>query len=251
MSKLLKIYIGTSGYSYNHWADGVFYPPGLTSHKWLEFYAQHFDTVELNVTFYRLPNAKLFSSWYQRTPSNFSFALKGNRFITHIKKLKDCADALDNFAQLVSLLKEKLLVILWQLPPGLKVDVKRLADFCMLLKKKKKLSCYHAFEFRHRSWFQEDVYEILSKHNYGLCIAHSTRWPCVEQFTSDFLYLRFHGGEVLYGSEYSLQELKDWAQKVKRWHCQGKIDLLFSYFNNDAYGFAVKNAMQFHKLLLE
>jgi uncharacterized protein YecE (DUF72 family) len=247
----MKIYIGTSGYSYQHWADGVFYPEGLSSNKWLAYYAKYFDTVELNVTFYRLPNEKMFHSWYKRTPDKFYFALKGNRFITHIKKLNDCEDAVDNFLKLASVLKEKLIIILWQLPPSLKINSKKLDTFCKLLKNYKKINCYHAFEFRHKTWFSSETYEILKKYNYGLCIAHSSRWPCIEEITSDFLYLRFHGGEVLYGSEYSLDELKEWAEKVKKWHQNKKIKILFSYFNNDAYGFAVKNALEFRKLLVK
>jgi len=241
--------VGTSGYNYLHWWDGVFYPQDLPQRKWLEYYSDYFDTVELNVTFYRLPRKETFASWYRRTGKNFLFAVKGSRFITHIKRLRDCEDSLHLFFNNASPLREKLGVVLWQLPPSLKKDSQRLKDFSSLLKELGYHKFRHAFEFRHPSWFEEEIYQILREHNFSLCIAHSSRWKRAEVLTADFLYLRFHGGEILYGSNYSEEELKEWAEKVKRW--SKEITLLFAYFNNDAYGYAVKNALYFRKLLQE
>jgi len=241
-----KAYIGTSGYNYPHWSKGVFYPEGLSQNKWLEYYCQFFNSVELNVSFYRLPSKKIFQNWYKRTPKDFYFTAKGSRFITHIKKLKDCKEPLKIFLENAGGLKEKLSCILWQLPPGLKKDLKRLEDFLRLLKKFTK-NIKQAIEFRNETWFERDTYDILKKYNTCLCIAHSNRWPCVKEITSDFLYLRFHGGQILYGSNYSEEELKGWADFV----LSIKIKNIFAFFNNDAYGYAVKNTLRFKELLGE
>jgi len=238
-----KIYVGTSGYNYEHWRK-IFYPPDLAKNKWLSFYTQHFNCVELNVTFYRLPSKKTFISWYKNTPPQFRFVVKGSRFITHIKRLKDCQDSLNIFFENVSLLKEKLICILWQLPPSLKFEYKRLENFLNLLKK---YNCLYSFEFRHQSWFNQLTYKLLKENKMNLCIADSPNFPSQEVITTDFVYLRFHGGRILYGSNYSSQELLSWAEKTKKWLKKAK--LLFAFFNNDAYGFAVKNAQEFKKLL--
>lgn len=245
-----KILIGTSGYSYSHWWDGVFYPKEVPQRKWLEYYTQFFNSVELNVSFYRLVKKKTFEGWHRRTPEDFVFAIKGSRFITHIKKLMDSKEPLRLFLENASGLKEKLGVILWQLPPGLHLDLERLEAFCRLLSRvelSKDIS--QSFEFRHRSWFCDKVYDLLKGHNFSLCIAHSNRWPYEEVATSDFVYLRFHGGEALYGSNYSDGELEEWASKATRWLNEGKH--IFAYFNNDAYGFAVKNAIKLKELLID
>ncbi len=247
--KKRKIFIGTSGYNYKHWANGVFYPAKLPANQWLEYYAQHFNTVELNVTFYRLPAMETFAGWYQRTPGKFTFAAKGSRFITHIKKLKEPEEPLRIFFNNASSLKEKLAVVLWQFPPNFKKNIEKLSNFSSLLKKNhiaKKIR--HTFEFRHPTWFCEEVYKILEKNNFSLCIAHSKNWPLIEKLTADFIYLRFHGGTILYGSNYSEKELKEWINKVKSWLKQGKD--LYGYFNNDACGYAVKNARRFSELLI-
>lgn len=240
--------IGTSGYSYNHWWDGVFYPIDVKPGKWLEYYAKYFNSVELNVSFYRLPKKETFEGWRRRTPKDFRFVAKGSRFITHIKKLKDIEEPLEIFFENASGLEKKLAMVLWQLPPGMRVDIKKLEKFCKSLKKYKKIR--QAFEFRNISWFCEEVYEILHKHNFSLCIAHSGRWPVVEELTADFVYLRFHGGgDVLYSSNYTEKELKDWATKVKKWLKEGRD--IYAYFNNDAYGYAVKNALRLKELIEE
>ncbi len=244
-----RVIVGTSGYNYRHWSDGVFYPAGVPQRRWLEYYAQFFKTVELNVTFYRLPQKTTFEGWYKRTSSDFTFAVKGSRFITHVKKLKDCEEPLKIFFDNASKLKEKMGVVLWQLPPNLKANVQKLNNFSSLLVKSAfSKRTRHVFEFRHKTWFCEEVYDLLRRHNFSLCIAHSDRWPCVQEVTTDFIYLRFHGGQILYGSDYSDEELSEWTSKGKSWLSQGKD--IYAYFNNDAYGFAVKNALTFRDLLL-
>lgn len=241
-------FIGTSGYNYPHWWNGVFYPPHLPQRRWLEFYAEHFDSVEINVSFYRLPKKEVFESWYKRTPKKFSFSVKGSRFITHIKRLKDCREPLSSFLDHASPLKEKLGVVLWQLPPQFTFQKKRLEEFCVLLStlpRSKPLR--HAFEFRDESWFCQEAFRVLEEFNFAFCMAHGSGLPFMETVTSHFIYLRLHGSEVLYGSHYSDKELNYWAEKMGVWERKDKT--VFIYFNNDAYGFAVKNALSLKKLI--
>lgn len=243
-----KTFIGTSGYSYSHWRNGVFYPPRLPQRNWLEHYAQSFNTVELNVTFYRLPKKETFEGWYKRTPDNFAFVAKGSRFITHMKRLKSCDEPLKLYFENASGLKRKLEMILWQLPPGLRFDEQRLNEFCKLLTTTDiARNIRHTFEFRHKSWFCNETYDLLKKYNFALCFAHSPNWPWVETSTANFIYLRFHGGQDLYGSNYSDTELYNWATKAKIWLDEGKD--VYAYFNNDAHGFAVKNALKFKEYI--
>ncbi len=238
-----KVYIGTSGWAYNHWID-VFYPEDLKQKDWLDFYTKHFSTVELNTSFYHLPKPKTFSNWRAQTSKDFIFAVKTSRFITHVKKIRNCKEPWKRFIDSAKNLKENLGPILFQLPPFLKANPKVLEDFLKILPKKKYL---YVLEPRHKSWFADDIYKILKKYNVALCIADSPQWPTEEVITSDFIYIRFHGGQILYGSEYSLNELKVWARKIKKWLKQ-KLDV-YVYFNNDAGGYAVKNAKQLIKLV--
>ena len=240
--------MGTSGYNYPHWWNGIFYPSELPQRKWLEFYADYFETVELNVSFYRLPKKEVFEGWQKRTPKDFLFAVKGSRFITHIKRLKDCREPLTLLFEHASPLREKLGVVLWQLPPRFKFQKERLEGFCILLSTlaRSKLS-RHAFEFRDESWLCREAFQILEEFKFAFCIAHGPGFPCLETVTSDYIYLRLHGGEVLYGSNYSDKELRGWAEKIQNWAEKGKT--VFIYFNNDAFGFATKNALTLKRLL--
>jgi uncharacterized protein YecE (DUF72 family) len=251
-----KLFIGTSGWNYPHW-QGIFYPQELSQSKWLEYYTQFFNAVELNVTFYRLVQQKTFRNWYKRTPKDFYFVAKGSRFISHIKKLKGVKESLDIFFDNAKELKEKLAAILWQFPPSFscqsfdirrdpatagKKDLKRLEVFLKLLRKTK---IRQVFEFRNDSWFDKEIYTLLKKYNAGLCIADSNRFPYVKEVTADFLYLRFHGADSLYSSDYSDRKLKEWAGFARN----SKDKDIFAFFNNDAYGYAVKNALKFRELL--
>ena len=239
-----RLFIGTSGWHYSHWANGVFYPEGLSQNKWLQYYIKFFNSVELNVSFYRLPAKKTFENWNKRTPKNFYFIAKGSRFITHIKRLKDCKEYLALFFANLIGLKDKLACVLWQLPPGLKKDKVRLESFLKLLKDKRSLKTKHAFEFRHVTWFDNQIYDLLKEYNFCLCIADSDFWPCVKELTANFIYLRFHGRGGLYSGNYSNKELEEWAYFAK-----GTKRDIFTFFNNDAYGYAVKNALRFRELL--
>ena len=242
------IFIGTSGYNYPHWWNGVFYPSNLPQRKWLEFYAEYFDTVELNVSFYRLPKKEVFEAWHKRTPKKFSFSVKGSRFITHIKRLKECREPVTLLLDHAFPLKKKLGVVLWQLPPRFKFQKERLEEFCILLSTlSRSKNLHHAFEFRDESWFCQEAFRTLEEFNFAFCIAHGSGLPLVERVTADFVYLRLHGGDVLYGSNYSDRELKGWAGKIEGWREKGKD--IFVYFNNDAYGFAIKNALTLKKFV--
>lgn len=242
MAKKVKIYIGTSGWSYHHWS-GIFYPQDLSPHKWLEYYTQHFKTVELNASFYHLPRATTFTNWRKNTPDGFLFAVKASRFITHIKKLKGTKEPWQNFISRAKNLKEKLGPILFQLPPSLKGDPRRLESFLKILAP----HYQYVLEARHRSWFNQDIYKVLKKFKVALCLADSPCYPFQEIITSNFVYIRFHGGKILYGSNYSEKELKEWAKKIKKW-LKKNLEI-YAYFNNDTQGFAVKNAKTLIKLV--
>lgn len=251
-----KLYIGTSGYSYPHWEDDVFYPKDLPKSKQLEYYARHFNTVEMNYPFYRLPSSKSFSNWKETVPKGFIFAVKVSRYITHIKYLHQCKTAWKTFLFRAQHLEDKLGPFLFQLPPNWKCDLDRLQKFIDMVQDGKEFTMVNSvplrfvLEFRHPSWFSEDVYQILNpptggQKNISLCLADSPQWPFKEIITGNFVYIRMHGGKILYTSDYSKKELKEWAEKIKRFLKQG-LDV-YVYFNNDAMGYAVKNAKELLK----
>lgn len=241
-----RICIGTSGYSYKHWGAGVFYPEELRQNKWLEYYCQHLNSVELNVSFYRLPSLAAFQGWYRRTAKGFSFAVKGSRYITHVKRLQDPAASLKLFFSRTKPLKEKLAVVLWQLPPKFKANLKKLEQFIRRLHKW--APCPQVMEFRHPSWFCDDVYQILKAADIAICQAD---WPeCSRQAPdiASFVYLRRHGTSgQLYGGCYSKKQLADDAAILAK--VQGEKKFAFIYFNNDAHGWAIKNAIQLKSLI--
>lgn len=242
-----KIYIGTSGFSYSHWEEGVFYPKNLPASKKLEYYSKIFNTVELNSPFYRLPSSQNFINWRKRTPENFLFAIKVSRYITHIKKLKNSKKEWEEFFKRAKFLKEKLGPFLFQLPPGWKKDSQRLKKFLDFLEKNYPNNLF-AFEFRHQSWFEKEIFTLFKRRkNFTFCIADSPKWPSIKKLIGGFFYIRFHGRKTLYGSKYSKKELNSWAKFIKKYLKEG-IDV-FCYFNNDAYGFAPKDALSLRKLL--
>jgi len=237
--------IGTSGYNYGHWR-GPFYPEELPARQWLSYYARTFPTVELNVTFYRLPRRSTFAGWYEQTPPDFTFAIKGSRLITHLKRLADVEEDTRRFFAHAGELKEKLGAVLWQFPPSFRLDLSRLESFCTVLESVAGAT-RHAFEFRHQSWFTPELYEFLRQRNLALCVADAPRWPSCEEVTADFVYVRFHGSHRLYSSCYSTEELRTWVEKITRWRAGGRD--VFAYFNNDAQGFALQNARDLTDLL--
>ena len=229
-------FIGTSGWHYDDWRNR-FYPEKLPKAKWLEFYARHFSTVELNNSFYRLPSETAFANWRDSSPANFTFAVKVSRFITHIKRLKNSEEAVENFIQRARILGEKLGPLLYQLPPNMHRNDETLDSFLSSLPEEMK----HVIEFRHQSWLAEDVFEILHKYRAGLCVFDMPSFTCPLLATADFAYIRFHGSEDLYSSYYSDEALADWTKRIA--NLAVNLDTVYIYFNNDVEGFAVKNAV--------
>ncbi len=227
--------IGTSGWHYEDWRD-IFYPPKLAKADWLEFYARHFHTVELNVTFYRLPSENAVANWYKSSPPGFTFAVKVSRFITHIKRLKDIEEPLDNFLKRIKILGEKLGPLLYQLPPNMHRNDEVLESFLAQLPR----GLRHVFEFRHESWLDDEVFQILRRYNVGLCVFDMPKRTCPVAATADFAYVRFHGSDALYSSNYSDEELADWAKKLAK--LAERLETIYIYFNNDVEGFALNNA---------
>ena len=238
----VKYYVGCSGWHYEHWR-GLYYPGELPKPKWLSFYARQLTTVELNNSFYRLPSEKAFDTWRESTPDNFVFAVKVSRFITHIKRLKNLGTAVENFLSRADLLKGKLGPLLYQLPPSMKRNDELLQDFLSTLPSEYQ----HVIEFRHESWIDEGVFDILRRHNVGLCVFDMPGFGSPLVATSDFAYIRFHGSEGLYSSPYSNEELAQWAKRITR--LGQSIKASYIYFNNDAEAFAVKNATRLRSLL--
>ena len=227
-----KLHIGTSGYQYDHWR-GVLYPEGVAKKRWFQHYAQHFETVEINNTFYHLPSAETFEHWRDQTPKGFVYALKYSRYGTHIKRLKDPAQHVDVFLERADTLGAALGPILVQLPPKWHVDADRLEAFLHAAP----ADYRWAIELRDASWLCEDVYELLRAHGAALCLHDLiARHPRI--YTTDWTYLRFHGDDD--GGNYSPQALAGAAKRIARLLDSG-MDV-YTYFNNDAKGYAVRNA---------
>ena len=238
-----KYYIGTSGWVYPHWRE-VFYPPKLAQSKWLEFYTRHFSTVELNTSFYRLPTEKAFSNWRDNSPDDFVYAVKVSRFITHIKRLKDVEEPIETFLGRARHLEEKLGPLLYQLPPNMRRNDERLDAFLSLLPREHR----HVVEFRHESWLDEEVFAILRRHHVGFCVFDMPGLACPLVSTADFAYIRFHGSSGLYSSCYREEELERWAKRIAL--LGENLDAVYIYFNNDAEGFAIRNARTLEEKLL-
>jgi uncharacterized protein YecE (DUF72 family) len=233
-----QLRIGCSGWNYAHWRNGVFYPPRLPASAWLRFYAEHFDTVELNTTFYRLPKRDAVQRWCEESPDGFAFSVKVSRYLTHIKRLQDVPVHLPLLYERIEPLRPKLAVFLWQLPPTFKADVPRLATALEQLPRGER----HAFEFRHASWFTDEVLTLLREHGVALVIVDTA----VQELTADFTYVRFHRGTRGRNGKYSQRELQEWAERLAGWAAE--VDV-YAYFNNDWEGYAVENARSLANLL--
>lgn len=245
-SKLSELFIGTSGWSYKHWTD-IFYPANIKPAQYLEYYITKFDCVELNSSFYHLPRKTTVDGWLRRTPDTFRFCLKLSRFITHQKRLVDCEEALKRFFDLFEDMKMRLGPILIQLPPGLSYDQSLISDFYDLLKAR-----YNAYRFavevRHKSWITDNFFELLSRHGVAFVIADSgDRFPYYEAVTAGSVYLRFHGPDALYASDYGESDLRRYAEKILNW--LGTDHEVWVFFNNDFHGFAVRNALRLKELV--
>lgn len=238
-------YIGTSGWHYNHWR-GNFYPEKMSANDWLGYYVQNFNTVEINASFYRLPQESTWTKWRNIAPPGFCFAVKASRYITHIKRLKDSRGPLETFIERAKCLQKNLGPVLYQLPPNMQRDNDSLESFLSALSETGK-NLQHVFEFRHRSWIEDSVFELLRKYNAGFCIFDMPELTTPLLATADFAYVRFHGHEDLYSSSYPDRELAEWANKIKG--LPSSVKTIYAYFNNDAGGFAIENARTFRKYL--
>ncbi|WZL88558.1 DUF72 domain-containing protein [Salinimicrobium sp. 3283s] len=236
----MKVHIGCSGYNYKDWR-GAFYPQKMAQRKWLEHYSAIFDTVEINNTFYRFPREKGLHTWKATVGKNFQFTLKGHRYITHRKKLKDVTQSVKDFESLARLLKQNLGCILWQLPPNLHRNDEKLREFCKTLDPTLK----NVLEFRHDSWYDEGVFDILKEHNIIFSSISSPEFPEELITTGKTGYLRFHGtGKDWYDYLYSKDELKEWHKKIM----DSGLKEIYIYFNNDIHAHAPKNAKQLKEL---
>jgi uncharacterized protein YecE (DUF72 family) len=238
-------FIGTSGYNYKDWKE-IFYPKGLSQKKWLAYYAQTYNTVEINATFYRYFAPTVFARWRDETPDDFRFTIKGPREISHIKRLNDIDDELARFLDSIQPLQSKLALLLWQFPPSFKYDADDVKENFTRFIKRLPQTIKHVVEFRHQSWFNAELYALLNTHNVGFVMNDSSRFQAAEMVTGDFAYIRFHGPTKLYASLYSIEELEVWAKKILSWLKQHDV---YIYFNNDYGGRALQNSMELRKLL--
>ena len=235
---MADVRIGCSGFLYDHWR-GSFYPEDLPRNRWLDYYCKYFSTVELNVTFYRLPERETFAKWYLSTPEDFVFSLKGSRFITHVKKMKNCEEPIEAFFSRASVLKEKLGVILWQLPPTFNLDLERFKEFLDALRPH---GIKNTFEFRNKTWINKKIFALLEKENVAFCMADHPDFLNNLPVTADFVYIRRHGEAGGYATSYNTESLKEDAKFIKA-NLKNKKDV-FMYFNNDAFGYAPNNATE-------
>jgi uncharacterized protein YecE (DUF72 family) len=238
-----NVRIGTSGWHYKHWC-GPFYESKLPATKMLTAYYEHFDTVEINSSFYRLPTEDAFRCWRKSTPKDFLFAVKGSRFITHMTKLKDPENALENLIPRAEQLKDKLGPILWQLPPHWARNTQRLEEFLTALPKEHR----YTIEFREHSWHTERVYKILREHNAAFCIYELNGHHSPLEITADWAYIRLHGPGGAYQGSYGSAKLAEWAEWIAQQRCCLKD--IFVYFDNDQAGYAAHNALEL-KCLVE
>lgn len=229
------VHIGTSGWSYEHWKEN-FYPEKLKSNDWLKFYSTNFSTVEINTTFYHLPRDTTVKNWYAIVPDNFLFAVKASGYITHQKRLHDCKNSLRVFFSSIKALKNKIGPILFQLPPSFKINLERLTEFISHLSKKHE----YVFEFRHKSWFVKETYDLLSKHKIALCITDLNGKLSPEEITSHFTYIRLHGPQKAYLGSYGLRKIKSWKRKIESWIAAETS--VYCYFDNDEKGYAIQDA---------
>lgn len=235
------ILIGTSGWHYPHW-KGPFYPEDMPSGDFLGFYRDRLHTVEINNSFYQLPEKSTLEGWRRAAGRGFVFAVKAGRYITHMKKLKEPEKSSSAFFRRVMVLKEKLGPVLFQLPPRWKCNVDRLAELLQVLPAGNR----YAFEFRDHSWFNEQVYELLRRKNAAFCLYDLEGALSPKEITADFIYVRLHGPGKKYHGEYPVATLAGWAGAFSTWRNRGKD--IYCYFNNDQKGYAVRNAMMLDRM---
>ncbi len=243
---MARAYIGTSGWVYAGWRAHLYADAPVR--RWLEIASRTFGALEINGSFYTQIAPATYARWYRETPASFRFALKGHRFVSHYKRLRDCADSIVRLRDQAAPLHEKLAVVVWQLPSRFERDLPRLEGFVDAL------ACWrgvrHSLELRHRSWFTDDVARVLAAGNVAACLSDAPdfpMWPMSRAMTADFVYVRLHGHTRKYASRYSTSSLRAWAADVRRWVRGGRD--VHVYFDNDAEGHAVRDALRLQQLV--
>lgn len=237
-----RIHIGTSGWHYDHW-KGRFYPETLPRTNYLEYYADNFHTLEINNSFYQMPQEKTMVQWRNAVQEGFIFAIKASRYITHIKKLKDGKQIIPPFIKKIEILGKRLGPVLFQMPPQWRFNLERLTSFLKALPS----GFRYAFEFRDSSWFNAGTYDALAAYNASFCIYHTTGRSTPHQVTADFIYTHFHGPKGSSQGKYDPSVLTEWADRFINWAAEGKE--VFCYFDNDESGFAAQDAVQIQSIL--
>lgn len=235
-------HIGTSGWSYAHW-KGPFYPDDIKEKEMLGYYCRHFQSVEINNSFYNLPHQTTLENWRDTAPDGFVFAVKASRYITHMKKLKEPWQSLDTLLERISVLGDKLGPILFQLPPNWHYNHERLSRFLAGLSGEFR----YVFEFRDHSWLNEQCYELLSRHAAALCLYDLDGFASPHVVTTDLAYVRLHGPGGPYQGSYDTQTLAGWAGAFSAWSAQGRS--IYCYFDNDEAGYAALNAQALQEML--
>ncbi|MDQ3987481.1 MAG: DUF72 domain-containing protein [Actinomycetota bacterium] len=235
----MSVLIGTSGWQYNHWKER-FYPRGVAQRRWLEHYAERFQTVESNNAFYMLPKPETFASWAARTPDDFVMAVKANRYLTHIRRLREPREPVERFMASAKRLGKKFGPVLLQLPPNLKADLNALDQTLRSFRGRVRV----AVEFRHDTWFSDETRSLLEQHGAALCMADRGSKPITALWrTADWTYLRFHEGAASPSPCYGRTSLRTWAERLaEEWGPEADI---WVYFNNDPGGCALRDARIF------
>jgi uncharacterized protein YecE (DUF72 family) len=234
-----SIYIGTSGWSYDEWKNDFY--DGVARSRWLEHAAEKFSGLEANGTFYRLQSEKTFKEWLERTPADFVFTAIGHRYVTHNMKLTDPDETVVTSRDNMRPLEKKLAVVVWQLQKSFTRNEARLEDFARTLSRRWR-KVRHTIEFRHTSWFTDEVAGIMNEHGLAVCQSDAADWPLWDAVTTDLVYIRLHGHTRTYRSAYSDASLDDWAAKIRHWISEGRD--VHAYFDNDAEGHAPWDALK-------
>ena len=235
-------HVGCSGWQYKHWR-GDFYPPEVPTARWFEYYAARFDTVEINNSFYRLPEAETFARWRERAPMRFLFAVKASRFLTHMKKLKDPEEPVERLFTRMRQLGNRLGPVLYQLPPNFKLDLGRLEHFLHTLPR----DVRHVLEFREPTWYADSVLALLEQHGVALCLHDMKGSATGRERIGPFVYVRYHGASGTYSGGYTRDRLERWAEWLHDERRAGSD--VFAYFNNDVGGHAPRDAVSLRQLL--
>lgn len=242
---MAKFRIGTSGWQYDHWRSS-FYPRDVPKKDWFNYYAAQFDTVEINNSFYRQPSDATWDRWHDEAPPGFRFAVKANRYITHMKQLKDCEEPLRRFFGGAERLKSFLGPVLFQMPQHFQRNdnnIAKLKRFLSLLPRRHR----QVFEFRHDSWFNNETFALLREHGAGFCVYDMPNVDCPVVATASHGYIRFHGSEEMYGTNYTDEILGGWSSQIKKLALG--LGEVWIYFNNDAHGYAPANALRLREML--